>query len=337
MNNEKSRLRKLGLTAIAIALVLLVFCAFFATNGFNGMFREEKSVTVEIEKGMSGADIAALLEENEVISNSLAFRVALKLSGKTPEFKVGVFELNTKMSYSEIVNVLTNYSKLGLVKVTVPEGYKLSQVAEVMEKNGFCTADEFLKEAAEGEFSYSFLEGIPVGEANRLEGFLFPDTYFFDASSTPHTIIDTMLKEFETVYTEEISAKAESFGMNTREFLTLASIIEKEGVGDLDKISSVFHNRLDIGMRLESCATVNYLFDTPKDVLSLEDTYIDSPYNTYRNAGLPPTPICSPGKAAIEAAAYPADTDYLFFIADGKGGNLFSETFEEHKQKKGNR
>jgi len=336
MNKKNKWLKKLAFVATAFALVVVVFCAFFATNGFNGMFRAKKTVTVKIEQGMSGARVFEMLEKEDIVSSGFAFRVMLKLSGEKPEFKAGIYELNTKMSYDEILKVLTNYSSAGLIKVTVPEGYKLSQVAKVMEEKGFCTAEEFLEEAKNGEFSYSFLEGISQGDPNRLEGFLFPDTYFFENDVTVHKIIDTMLKEFEAVYTEELSAKAESFGMTPREFITLASIIEKEGVGDLDKISSVFHNRLEIGMRLESCATVNYLFDVPKDVLSVEDTYIDSPYNTYRNAGLPPAPICSPGKAAIEAAANPADTDYLFFIADGEGGNLFSETFEEHKEKKGN-
>ncbi len=315
----------------------LVFCAFFTTNGFHGVLKKDRQVTVEITPGMTGDSISALLEKEGIVYNRFVFKAVLRLSGKAPEIKVGTFELSPKMSYMDILSILTGYSTAGLVKVTVPEGYKLSQVAEVMEKSGFCTAEEFMKEAQEGAFPYAFLEGIPVGEANRLEGFLFPNTYFFDKGSEPHTLIDTMLKEFEKVYTAEISAKAKEFEMTTREFITLASVIEKEGVGDLDKISSVFHNRLDIGMRLESCATVNYLFEVPKDVLSIEDTYIDSPYNTYRNAGLPPTPICSPGKAAIEAAANPAETDYLFFVADGKGGNMFSETFEEHKEKKGNR
>lgn len=335
MSKEKKTWRtKLLLLVIASGVV---FCAFFATNGFLGAFKEDKNVVVEIKTGMTGDAISEMLEKQGVVYNRMVFKAFLRVSGKASEIKVGSFELSPKMSYTKILETLTGYSKAALVKVTVPEGYKLVQVASVMEKNGLCTTDEFLKEAANGEFSYAFLEGIPQGEANRLEGFLFPDTYFFDKFSNPHTIIDTMLKEFERVYTAEISEKAKGFGMTTREFITLASIIEKEGVGDLDKISSVFHNRLDIGMRLESCATVNYLFDEPKDVLSLEDTHIESPYNTYRNAGLPPTPICSPGKATIEAAANPADTDYLFFIADGNGGNLFSENFEQHKQKKGNR
>ena len=326
--------RKLLLLALAGGVA---FCAFFTVSGCSSTVKNTEPVTVEITSGMTGDNIAAILEEKGVIGSRLAFKVALRLSGKAPEIKVGTFKLSPEMTYSEIIDNITVYGTADLIKVTVPEGYKLSQVAKVMENNGLCTREEFLKEAKDGEFSYAFLNEIPIGEANRLEGFLFPDTYFFDKNSNVNIIIDTMLKEFEKVYTDEISAKAKEFGMTTREFITLASIIEKEGVGDLDKISSVFHNRLSIGMRLESCATVNYLFDIPKDVLSIEDTHIDSPYNTYRNAGLPPSPICSPGKAAIEAAANPAQTEYLFFIADGKGGNLFSETFEQHKQKKGNR
>lgn len=334
MNKKLSWCRKL--VALTLVGVIIVFCAFFSTNGFKGMFSPDETFLLEVSSGMTGAQIAATLESNGIVANELFFRLALKLSGKGAEIKAGTYELSAQMSYGEIINTLTSFSTAGLIKMTVPEGYKLSQVAEVVESSGFGTAESFLKEAAEGEFDYAFLEDIPQNDPNRLEGFLFPDTYLINKDASPREIIIMMLDGFEKVYSEDIAKAAESFDMTTREFITLASIIEKEGVGDLGKISSVFHNRLEIGMRLESCATVNYLFDTPKDVLSIADTYIDSPYNTYRNNGLPPSPICSPGANAIEAAAYPENTNYLYFIADGKGGNLFSENYEQHLEKKGN-
>ncbi len=334
MNKKLSWCRKL--IAPLLIGVIIVFCAFFSTNGFKGMFASGEAFLLEVSSGMTGAQIAATLESKNIVASELCFRLALKLSGKGAEIKAGTYELSAQMSYGEIINTLTSFSTAGLIKMTVPEGYKLSQVAEVVENSGFGTAESFLKEAAEGEFDYAFLEDIPQNDPNRLEGFLFPDTYLINKDATPREIIIMMLDGFEKVYSEDIAKAAEGFDMTTREFITLASIIEKEGVGDLGKISSVFHNRLEIGMRLESCATVNYLFDTPKDVLSIADTYIDSPYNTYRNNGLPPSPICSPGANAIEAAAYPENTNYLYFIADGKGGNLFSETYEQHLEKKGN-
>lgn len=317
---------------IIIILVLLAILAgaFLMTNGFGIASGEEKTVT--ISAGMTGTDISELLYENGIIKSRIGFKIALKISGKGQDIKVGDYVVSPGMPYSEIIEILTGYSSSGLIKVTVPEGTKLEDTAKLFE---VCVpAQEFLEVARTGEFDYAFLKDIPRDD-NYLEGFLFPETYFVEKTTSAEVIINMMLKEFEKVYTEDLLKEAEKLGYNTREIITLASVIEKEGVSELDKISSVFHNRLNIGMRLESCATVNYLFDEPKDVLSLEDTHIESPFNTYRNEGLPPSPICSPGKNAIIAAIYPAETDYLFFISNGEGENLFSKTFEEHVQKKG--
>ena len=284
---------------------------------------------------MTGSDIFAMLKNRGVISNQLFFKLATKLSGSGNSFMVGVYELSPKMSYEEIIEKLSSYSTAGLVKITVPEGYRLIDIAQLLEENDLCTKEEFFEEVANGSFSYSFLKNNTATGKTRLEGFLFPDTYLVDEKETAYQIIDKMLFRFDELYTEELDKKAKELGFSTQEIITLASIIEKEGSSQLETISSVFHNRLKTGMRLESCATVNYLFDKPKDVLSIQDTHIQSPYNTYRNDGLPPTPICSPGLSAIKAAIYPENTQYLYFIADGKGGNLFSVTYEEHLSKKG--
>ena len=324
---------KILVPLIVVVLAATVFCAFFATNGFYGLGKPDKAVYFEVEEGSGGSAVVSGLKDNHIIVSKTAFKVALRLSGQGANVKAGMYELSPKMSYGQIITALTNYSSAGLIKVTVPEGYKTTQVADLFAEKGLVSRDAFMEEVRNGSFDYAFLAELPVGEDARLEGYLFPDTYFISRGATAHEIIDMMLKQFEKVYTEGFSKRAAQLGYSDREILTLASIIEKEGSCDLDKISSVFHNRLDIGMRLESCATVNYLFDTPKDVLSVADTYIESPYNTYRNAGLPPAPICSPGKAAIEAALYPAETDYLYFVADGKGGNLFSKTYDEHLEK----
>ena len=324
---------KILVPLIVVVLAATVFCAFFATNGFYGLGKPDKAVYFEVEEGSKGSTIVSGLKDNDIIVSKTAFKVALRLSGQGANVKAGMYELSPKMSYGQIITALTNYSSAGLIKVTVPEGYKTTQVADLFAEKGLVSRDAFMEEVRNGSFDYAFLAGIAVGEDTRLEGYLFPDTYCVSREATAHEIINMMLKQFEKVYTEGFSKRGTQLGYSDREILTLASIIEKEGSRDLDKISSVFHNRLDIGMRLESCATVNYLFDTPKDVLSVADTYIESPYNTYRNAGLPPAPICSPGKAAIEAALYTAETDYLYFVADGKGGNLFSKTYDEHLEK----
>ncbi len=322
---------------VAIVLAGAVSAYFLYTNGFAGEEKQSKAKLQEIEitEGMSGAEITKLLKNKGIIISETFFRLRMKTYEGKLVFKPGIYSLSSDMTYKQILDEITKYNVKGVVIVTIPEGYKLSQVVELLEKKGLINRDTFMQEVSNGKFNYSFINaGLPQGE-NRLEGYLFPDTYHFKAEMSEHEIIDIMLKRFNSVYTVGLKARAEELGLSQNEVLTLASIIEKEGKSELDKISSVFHNRLKKGMRLESCATINYLFEEPKDVLSYEDTWIDSPYNTYRNAGLTPAPICSPGEAAIKAALYPADTDYLYFIADGDGNNLFSVTYEEHLEKKG--
>ena len=321
--------------AVAVLICAVIF-AYMASNGFHGLTKDNENTQIEIVEGMTGAKIVHLLHQNGIIENEVFFKIALRLSGKSANFKIGVYELNPKMSYLEIIKMLTNFSSEGLIKVTVPEGYRLSQIAELFDEKGLADKDKLMQEAFSGVFDYDFLPESYSSAEERLEGYLFPDTYLFDENTDEHGIISAMLTEFQNVYNEKLAEPLKTSGKDLRETLIMASIIEKEGKeSEFTTISSVFYNRLAKNMRLESCATVNYILDKPKDNLSVGDTYIESPYNTYRNGGLPPAPICSPGLAALEAAIFPADTDYLYFVADGSGNNLFSSTYEEHLKKKG--
>ncbi len=322
-------------TIAVTALIFVLIFAYMASNGFHGLTKDGENTQIEIVEGMTGAKIVHLLHQNGIIENEVFFKIALRLSGKSANFKIGVYELNPKMSYLEIINMLTNFSSEGLIKVTVPEGYRLSQIAELLDEKGLADEDKFMQEAFSGVFDYDFLPKNYSSAEERLEGYLFPDTYLFDENIDEHGIINAMLAEFEDVCNERLAEALKKNGKDLRSTLIMASIIEKEGKeAEFTTISSVFYNRLAKNMRLESCATVNYILDKPKDNLSVADTYIESPYNTYRNGGLPPAPICSPGLAALEAAISPADTDYLYFVADGSGNNLFSATYEEHLKKK---
>ena len=320
----------------AVILVCTLIFAYMASNGFHGITKDNENTQIAIVEGMNGTQIIRLLHQSGIIENEVFFKVALKLSGQSGNFKIGVYELNPKMSYFDIINTLTSFSSEGLIKITVPEGYRLSQIAELVEDKGLCDKDELIEEAYSGNFDYAFLPETYSTAEERLEGYLFPDTYLFNENTDANAVLKAMLDEFEDVFNETLDEKLKKSGKNLRETVIMASIIEKEGKeSEFKTISSVFYNRLKKNMRLESCATVNYILNKPKDLLSVEDTYIDSPYNTYRNGGLPPSPICSPGLAALEAALFPADTDYLYFVADGNGNNLFSETYEDHLEKKG--
>ena len=163
---------------------------------------------------------------------------------------------------------------------------------------------------------------------------MFPDTYQFTANMSAHDILQVMLNRFDEIYTDKYQARAAELGMTTDEVVTLASVIEREAASpdEARLVSSVFHNRLKSSdyPYLQSCATVQYVLKERKPVLSVADTKIDSPYNTYQNKGLPVGPIASPGKSSLEAALYPADTDYLFFVVGKDGKTVFSKTYEEH-------
>ena len=190
-----------------------------------------------------------------------------------------------------------------------------------------------MREVETGNFDYDFVKNIPARE-NRLEGYLYPDTYSFTGNESEHEIITVMLDNFnkKVIPVYEQSGVAQSLD----EIIKLASVIEREAAGEDDraKVASVFVNRINKGMKLESCATVQYILKERKSVLSNEDTLIDSTYNTYMYAGLPIGPIASPGIKSIEAAISPAQTNYMYFLANADGsGSVFSETYEEHLQK----
>jgi UPF0755 protein len=233
------------------------------------------------------------------------------------------------MSMEEIMNLLIE-GKAETVRFTIPEGYDIRRTTAKLSEEGLINAETFAKEIESGQFDYEFLKDTPAGP-DRLEGYLFPETYEIFANANEHDIIDKMLYQFNKVFTEEYYTRAEELGMSVRDVITLASIIEREARVPEDRpvIASVFYNRMKIDMPLQSCATVQYILGEQKSRLTTKDTQIESPYNTYLHTGLPPGPIASPGADSIKAALYPADTDYLFFLAKGDGAHVFSRTYDQ--------
>ncbi|MDF2673718.1 MAG: mltG, partial [Clostridiales bacterium] len=190
----------------------------------------------------------------------------------------------------------------------------------------------FINEAQNGEFEYDFLKGIPEDRPNRLEGYLFPDTYEFKSGTTEHEIIDKMLGRFQEIFDEEISGKLGDRRLD--DLIIMASIVEREAKVESERpiIAAVFYNRLKIDMQLQSCATIQYILGTNKERLLYEDLEIESPYNTYLNSGLPLGPICSPGRDSLVAALEPADVDYLYFVLkkyDGDGSHNFARNYND--------
>jgi len=315
---------------IITASVLLVFLLYFSING---LFAPKVEKEIVIPEGAGANRVISMLKNEGLIKSRLVMKLVVRLSGSASKIKSGSTEISSKMGYFEINKRLLSANSN--VKVTIPEGYEIDDIVKLFSEKFGIPAEEFYAEIESGIFDYEFInDDLPKGRY-RLEGYIFPETYFLDKNMTAHQIINTCLAQFDKVFTEEMRRQTTKMGFTYHEMITLASIIEKEGSSDLDKISSVFHNRLrdERFSYLESCATVIYVTKQPKDRLTFADINVSSPYNTYINKGLPPGPIASPGEQAIKAAIYPADTDYFYFSATEGGKNTFSKTYEEHLQK----
>lgn len=290
----------------------------------------EVTVAVTVPQGTTAQDIAAMLEAKGLIGNRAVWVLAASRDGYAERFQAGDYTLSPAMSGLEIMEALT-HGTVATVSVTIPEGFTVAQIARrVAQETGLCTATE-LKAVSEDPERWPALS-IPRPPRDSLEGYLYPDTYAIDRDATPEEIVAQMVARLETALEPHMAA-IEASGMTLHEIITLASIVEREmRVPEERPIGAqVFLRRLREGRRLESCATVQYVLPEPKDVLSEADTRIDSPYNTYLHAGLPPGPIGSPGLPCIEAVLYPADTDYLFFRTQGsEGRHRFSRTLAEH-------
>ncbi|MBQ4518599.1 MAG: endolytic transglycosylase MltG [Clostridia bacterium] len=332
---RKKKRKSVGMTAIISVFLLLVLSLSLSSviSDYKGKPGSD-FVTVTVKEGIGTAQIADVLKENGIIRYPFWFRLASKLGGHDGSYLQGTFTMSRNAGYEAVFKGLKSPDNV-LIRVTIPEGFELRQIADRLQEEGLIDRDRFFEVAEKTEFDYWFLKDLPKRE-NRLEGYLFPDTYLFKKGDTEENIINMMLARFEQIYTDEFKKQAKALNMSDDEIIILASVIEREAMGDTDrdKVASVFHNRLKNSQYpyLESCATVQYILKERKPVLSVADTQIDSPYNTYRNSGLPAGPIASPGKASIEAALYPAKTDYLFFVLDSSGVHRFAKTYAEHQQ-----
>lgn len=327
---------KLVTLVMLIVAVLLFSYAYIKIGQYTGPVNldNKQYVVVEIKSNVGTAQIAQQLYDNGLIHNSTFFRLYVRNQGLDRHLKAGRYDLSQSMSMPEIIDKLQK-GQLNLVSFTIPEGFTLEQIAVSLERQGIGDAETFLKAIEEGEFKFSWLDYLPEGSL-RFEGFLFPDTYRIPEGFSEENIIQMMLDRFSEVFTEEYEVQMQALNMNLLEIITLASIIEREIRKPEEQpiASAVFHNRLAKKMRMESCATVQYALGEVKEVLLYSDLEIESPYNTYKYDGLPPGPIAVPGKGAIQAALYPTDDDYLFFVAKPDGSHHFSRTNREHEAAK---
>lgn len=337
-DNKKRKPRPL-----LIFLVILTILVFVGKNYYDRQFlavdpNNLEEIEIEIPQGSTSKGIADILYDTGLIRNKYIFRKVAKDKKLDNKLKAGNYKLDTSMDVYSILDQLTKGSKNeNVVRFTIPEGYEIKQIAEKLAQEGLVDKDKFLELTSNKNLfqdKHNYLKEIPDNQG--LEGFLFPSTYEVYIGASEEEIIDKMLSQFGIIYENDIRDNMDKYSLSLNELITLASIIEREARLDEERelISAVFHNRLEQGMLLQSCATVQYVLGERKEVLTEKETQIESDFNTYIHQGLPPHPIAAPGKMSIIAALNPADVDYLFFRTreDGTGGHIFSRTYEEHQK-----
>ena len=281
---------------------------------------------VNIEQGMSSAQIARMLQDEGLIRDYMAFRIHARASNASHRIQAGFYTLSPAQSTPEIMQSLISGS-VAENSIQIPSGMELEQIKGVLEEAGFDRND--IDRALSAEYDYPVLRDRPSGAT--LEGYLFPDTYVISGNGDARSFIDMVLANMQSQLDEGVIEKWDEFGLNIHEGLTLASIIQKEvpSSGEKEKVSQVFHTRLDRGMMLQADPT--YMYGARQMGVSASPS-LDSPYNTYRHTGLPPGPISNVERSALEASANPASTQYLFFVTGDDGVTRFSETQAQHDQ-----
>ena len=316
--------------AVLVAVFLLSGCsaAILLADSPN-LARSDEEILIQVKPGDNARIIAAELEENGVIPNRHKFFWYAKWLGEENNFKTGTYLFHGNTDMNEVIDVLVS-GATSVVRFTIPEGFGVKEIAERLANEGLADKNEFLKKAK--DFApYSYMKK-QKDVRYAAEGFLFPDTYTVEKGADVDQLLEIMAKDMDERLTPELRERAKKQNLTIYELITLASLVEKEARYDEDRpiIAQVFFKRLEIGMPLQTDASLQYLLNEPKEDVTIADTKIESPYNTYQNMGLPPGPIASPGMKAIEAVLYPANTNYLYFVADRDGHNHYSENYSTH-------
>jgi len=331
---------------IAIIMLLIIILGATGVFSFNYFISDKltpvgegDSVVIEIAEGSVINDIADQLAKKNLIQDALAFELLAKKQGNADMIQTGYYEFNPSQSAEEILNRLVEGDIYDFA-VTIPEGRNIKEFATILEEHKVCSADAFIaetKKVADYQEKYPILSSIPLeakdGISRTLEGYLFPDTYNFSPNTDPLIVVTAMLDRFVEIYTPEYLSRTVEMGKTVDQIVIMASMVELETKFDEDKANaaSVFYNRLAADQPLQSDITVDYARGDKTAILTTEETQFPSPYNTYINKGLPFGPICSFGEPALKAALYPADTKYMYFVADINTGKIyFNETYEGH-------
>ncbi len=322
-------MKKFLIFIVILGIVVLGAISFLPNYLSEGINNEV--VNVIVPRGATLSTVADELYESGVIRSKLWFRY--KGQEIAMYIKPGNYKIESGFNMDDILEIIQKGEQEEQIAVTFPEGFILYQFAQRIEESGLGTADEFI----EATNDYFISNGYTLDTSNlyfNMEGYLFPDTYYFTKNQSMDQIVSKLVSTMDNVFTDEYKLRAEELGLSLHEVLTIASLIEREAYNDGERaaVSGVIYNRLDIGMLLQIDATVIYGLGGGRDHMTrvlYADLEKDNPYNSYKNTGLPPGPIASPGRNSIEAALYPEDHDYFYYVL-GENGHVFSKTYNEH-------
>ena len=317
--------RALGLAALT-AVIVCVAAMWFGWTAYGSRSLPAAPADVVIPDGSSLGEIADILADRHVIADPFTFRMLAKMEGVAAKARAGEFRFEPHLSEDEVLDRLVSGGAAVAVWVTIPEGYTATQIARAIAAHGL---------GDEGTFADAFLHTSTAIDGERtvnLEGFLFPDTYLFPRTLSPDTAERIMLDQFRAQLPHDAGEQARRLGYTIPQVVTIASLIEREAKADDERarMAGVYYNRLRLDMPLQVDATIEYALPEHKAELSRSDLDIDSPYNTYKYGGLPPTPIACPGAASLRAAFHPERTPFLYYVYMGNGHHAFARTLAEH-------
>ena len=331
------------LVCVVLGSCLLAGIGWLLVNDLCSLNKTPVEVEITVEEGDSLSDVATKLKDAGLVNSKGFFKLASGFLHYSRYVEPGTYKLNSDMDFRALIVNMHDWERddmeaQGLVQVTIPEGYTVRQIIDLLAEKGVATTAELEDACANFDFeNYSFLSSDTLGSIDRMEGFLFPTTYTFDKNKTAVFAVDTMLTMFKNMISQQMLEDIKKSPYDLKQIITMASLIEKESIGDdteRKNISSVIHNRLENpnsekgGRTLQLCSTINYIM--VHDGVKTFDTTIDNIYNTYIHEGLTPGPICNPGLSAIKAAIYPADTDYYFFALGTDKKSHFFTDYNEH-------
>lgn len=326
-------MKKVILLVLALILIGGAVAAYVFTARLNRPFRGYTSseVFVDIPSGAGSRTIGERLIAAGVIRDDLTYRVALWRSGQARRLKAGEYRFEGEMTPLAVLDKIAR-GDVVLINLTFREGLTIDEMSRVFEAGGFGPAASFVTAARDASLVQAF-----DPQARDLEGYLFPDTYSFPRGSDAARVVRAMVDRFGQVATPELRTSAASRGLSVRQLVTLASLVEKETAKAEERplVAAVYANRLRIGMGLQCDPTVIYALQRAgrySGNLRRDDLQFDSPYNTYRYPGLPPGPIAAPGQGSLEAAANPADVEFVYFVSRNDGSHEFARTLDEHNR-----